>query len=143
MLVRLLYASRATGGIDNESIEAILGQSRASNPAHGITGILCADVRSGVFMQTLEGGRTAINRLYANIVGDPRHTDVTLLDYAVIDERAFGAWHMGSIAIDRLNAGNILRYSETTTLDPYSMSAAAAQAFLLELARGAAVASRD
>ena len=80
MLVRLLYASRSEG-VTQETIEAILAQSRRHNPANGITGILC---HSGdVFMQVLEGGRSAVNALYREICKDPRHDAVTLLHYAL------------------------------------------------------------
>ncbi|MEY4764669.1 MAG: hypothetical protein RI907_1342, partial [Pseudomonadota bacterium] len=55
MLVRLLYASRAAEAVTPDLIESILTQSRAHNPALGITGILCHG--GDAFMQVLEGGR--------------------------------------------------------------------------------------
>ena len=39
MLVRLLYASRASDEIDDSLLHSILERSRASNLEHGITGI--------------------------------------------------------------------------------------------------------
>ena len=50
MLVRLLYASRATDP-GCAAIEEILQQSRTMNPTLGITGILCYG--GGVFLQAL------------------------------------------------------------------------------------------
>ena len=41
MLVRLLYASRAGERLTSTEIDAILARSRAYNPGHGITGVLC------------------------------------------------------------------------------------------------------
>jgi Sensors of blue-light using FAD len=41
MLVRLMYASRATQTVDQEELIAILRQSKANNPGRGITGVLC------------------------------------------------------------------------------------------------------
>jgi len=41
MLVRLMYASRARAGLDNEEVAAILRQSRANNARDGLTGALC------------------------------------------------------------------------------------------------------
>ena len=87
MLVRLLYASRAIDRIDEALLRSILEQSRANNQEHGITGILCTYLEGGVFLQALEGGREAVNRLYGNIVRDTRHHDVTILDFAEIEER--------------------------------------------------------
>jgi len=81
MLVRLLYASRA---IDTspDAIDAILSQSRQYNPSSGITGILCYG--GGIFLQAIEGGRTAISELYGHIQRDPRHKNVALLQYEEI-----------------------------------------------------------
>ena len=41
MLVRLLYASRASDTIDDALVESIVRTSEARNREHGITGILC------------------------------------------------------------------------------------------------------
>ena len=74
---------------------------------------------------------------------DPRHGDVTLLDYAEIRERRFGSWRMGSVNLNRVNVGSILRFSESPVLDPFSMSGPASLALLEELASTAAIVSRD
>ena len=143
MLVRLLYASRAVDGIDDAFIRSILEDSRANNLEHGITGILCTFPKGGVFIQAHEGGRKAVNRLYGNIVRDPRHSDVTLLDYHEIEERRFAGWLMGNVDLNKVNRSSILRYSEKSELDPFSMSGPRALALLEELASSAAIASYD
>ena len=53
MLVRLLYASRAVDDVSQEELLKILSQSKANNPASGITGVLCSSGRT--FLQVLEG----------------------------------------------------------------------------------------
>ena len=122
-MVRLLYASRATA-VSPETIDAILAQSRTRNPTQGITGILCHG--GDVFMQVLEGGRDAVNRLYGSIVRDSRHHDVTLLHFEEIAERRFATWRMGNVRLNRVNLGTVLRFSETAVLDPFAMSGKAA-----------------
>ena len=94
-------------------------------------------------MQLLEGGRAAVNALYGSIVRDPRHCDVTLLDYSEISERRFGSWRMGRVKLNRINQGSILRFSESPVLDPFSMSGQTALALLEELTRTAAIVSGD
>ena len=143
MLVRLLYASRTTTEIDEALVASILERSRQYNQEHGITGILCTASPGNVFLQLLEGGRAAVNTLYGNIVRDPRHTDITLLDYAEISERRFANWRMGRVNLNRVNQGTILRFSENTILDPFSMSGPAALALLEELRTSAALVTRD
>jgi len=143
MLVRLLYASRAVDGIDESFLKSVLEQARANNVEHGITGILCTYPEGGVFIQLLEGGREAVNRLYGNIVRDRRHAEVTLLDFAEIEERRFASWKMGNVDLNKVNKSSILRYSDKAELDPFSMSGRSALALLEELASSAAIASYD
>jgi hypothetical protein len=143
MLVRLLYASRATGPIDEALVASILERAHAYNSAHGLTGILCTSSEGGVFLQVLEGGRAAVNELYGHILRDPRHRDVTLLDYAEIGERRFATWRMGNVNLNRVNMGTILRFSESPVLDPFQPSGKTALALLEELMASAALVSRD
>lgn len=143
MLVRLLYASRAAGAMDDALIDAILTKSRARNAERGITGILCASPGAGVFLQALEGSRTEVNALYHRIVADSRHRDVTLLEYAEIDERRFASWRMGLVDLKKVNPGTIMRYSERAEVDPFSMRGRSAQALLEELTSTAAIVTRD
>jgi hypothetical protein len=143
MLVRLLYASRSSSQIDEALVASILGRSRAHNSAHGITGILCHSSPGEVFLQLLEGGRAAVNVLYAEIVRDPRHRDVTLLDYAEVTARRFASWRMGQVSLNRVNQGSILRFSEGAVLDPFTMSGPTALALLEELVSTAAISSGE
>jgi Sensors of blue-light using FAD len=137
MLVRLLYASRAASTVDTDALSVIFKQSKANNPKLGVTGVLC--FAGGVFMQVLEGGRGAVNQLYHRIARDERHSDVVLLSYEEIGERSFACWSMGQVSLSRLNPALLMKYSETATLDPYSVSGAVSMALFKELAATAAV----
>jgi hypothetical protein len=137
MLVRLMYASRAVPAVDQTALVAILRQSKAANPAHGITGVLCFS--EGIFLQVLEGGRSAVNRLYNRIAADPRHTQVELLKYEEIGERRFAGWSMGQVNMARLNPALLLKYSERATLDPYAVSGQVSMALFEELVATASV----
>ena len=139
MLVRLLYVSRAVDK-DPKAIEAILEASRQHNVAHGITGVLCFG--GGIFLQAIEGGRSAVNALYRHIVADARHTDVVLLDYEEINERRFGGWTMGQVNLSKLNTSIVLKYSERPEFDPYSVSGQVSLALLEELMATASIIGR-
>lgn len=134
MLVRLVYASRAIDPIDKKMLDTIMEQSRSSNVEAGITGMLCACEDTNSFLQALEGGRAQVNALYAHIVCDKRHQDVTLLAYDEIHERRFANWRMGRVDLSRVNPGLILRYAEHPTLDPMTLSSRQATALLAEFA---------
>jgi len=142
MLVRLLYASRTLdNGNDKDAVASILAHSRQFNPSLGITGILCYG--GGVFLQAIEGGRTAVSELYGHIQKDPRHKDVVLLDYEEITERRFGGWTMGTVNLLKLNHSILLKYSEKAELDPYSASGKVSMALLEELMATASIIGRS
>ncbi len=140
MLVRLLYASRALDTTP-AAIEAILAQSRQYNPTSGITGILCYG--GGIFLQAIEGGRTAISELYGHIQRDARHKDVVLLQYEEIAERRFSGWTMGQVNLLKLNQSILLKYSEKPELDPYAASGKVSFALLEELMATASIIGRS
>ena len=139
MLVRLLYASRAVD-TSPDAIDAILAQSRQSNPTCGITGILCYG--GGIFLQAIEGGRMPVSELYGHIQKDPRHKDVVLLHYEEVTERRFGGWTMGQVNMSKLNHSILLKYSEKPELDPYSVSGKVSLALLEELMATASIIGR-
>ncbi|MEY4882478.1 MAG: hypothetical protein RIS34_332 [Pseudomonadota bacterium] len=139
MLVRLLYASRALD-TSPDAIDAILSQSRQSNPSCGITGILCYG--GGIFLQAIEGGRMAVSELYGHIQKDARHKDVVLLHYEEIAERRFGGWTMGLVNMSKINTSILLKYAEKPELDPYAVSGKVSLALLEELMATASIIGR-
>lgn len=139
MLVRLLYVSRAVETIP-DAIDTILLKSRQHNPSGGITGILCYG--GGIYLQAIEGGRGAVNQLYARIMQDCRHKNVVLLHYEEILERRYGGWTMGQVNIAKINASIILKYAERAELDPYAVSGQVSLALLEELMATASIIGR-
>jgi Sensors of blue-light using FAD len=140
MLVRLLYASRAAEPVTPDLVDSVLAQCRAHNPGLGITGILCHG--GDVFMQVLEGGRTAVNALYAEIVRDPRHRDIAVLHFEEVTERRFAGWTMGQVNLARINPSILLKYSERPVLDPFAVSGKVSMALLEELIATASIIGR-
>ena len=141
MLVRLLYASRAAEALTPDVIESILAASRKTNPALGVTGLLCHS--DEIFMQVLEGGRDTVNHLYSRICSDSRHRDVIVLHYEEITERRFSNWTMGQVNLERVNPSILLKYSERPVLDPYAVSGKVSMALLDELLATACIVSRS
>ncbi len=139
MLVRLMYASRATETVRPEVLSAILKKSTQNNPAAGVTGVLCFS--GDVFLQVLEGGRSSVSKLYNRIAVDPRHSEVVLLSYEDIAERSFASWSMGQVNMGRLNPALLLKYSEKAVLDPYAVTGKVSMALLNELVATASVMS--
>jgi hypothetical protein len=140
MLVRLLYASRASTPTDASVYDSILEQSRARNPKLGITGILCFS--ENLFIQVLEGGRDEVCELYNTIVRDGRHQHVRILSFEEIRERRFGSWTMGQVNLAKVNPALLLKYGERAELNPFEGSAHATLALLDELIATALVVGR-
>jgi hypothetical protein len=140
MLVRLLYASRASDTVTQDIIESIMHSARQHNPALGITGVLCHG--GDVYMQVLEGGRSQVNALYNKIVRDDRHREVMLLYYVEVSERHFAHWTMGQVNLTKVNPSLLLKYSDKPTLDPFSTSGRASMALLEELIATAQIVGR-
>ncbi len=91
-LCRLIYVSKAVSPIDPKSINDIADVSARRNAEMGVTGILLATKTH--YLQVLEGEVEAVNQIYCNVVGDPRHTDVILIAYQKIAELQFKEWAM-------------------------------------------------
>jgi len=140
MLVRLLYASRATAPPTPSVYESILEQSRVHNPRLGITGILCYS--DDLFIQVLEGGRDAVCELYNTLVRDERHRDVRILSFEEIRERRFGGWTMGQVNLAKVNPSLLLKYGERAEWNPFIASGQASMALLEELIATALVVAR-
>ena len=140
MLVRLLYASRATGPMSASLVDSILEHSRKNNPAQGITGVLCYS--DELFIQALEGGRDEVCELYNSIVRDDRHNQVRILSFEEISERRFGSWTMGYVNVAKVNPALLLKYAKMPVLNPFNCSGSASLALLDELIATAAVMNR-
>ncbi len=136
-LIQLIYASVARDGLDYSELTAILRTATTSNASCGITGILT--VGNGAFLQALEGERASVNRLYARIVADPRHTDCEILRYGRIVTRGFNEWSMKLVGLDDQPTAKrralVSRHSGRAVFEPRDMSGAQAAAFLHDLAR--------
>ncbi len=141
MMVRLVYVSRSGTAVDRRLIDAIISRSKNTNPAVGVTGVLC--YTGELFMQVLEGGREAVNRLYNDIARDERHREVTLIEYTEITERQFANWTMGEVNLEKVNPSVLLRHAELPTLDPYQLGAKACAALVQDLLSSAVVVSRS
>jgi hypothetical protein len=132
-LVRLIYASQSTELAKLDILVSILKVARKNNKKGGITGILCYDPK--YFLQWLEGPRDSINNLYSIIMKDPRHKNVTLLDYQEISVRTFERWSMAYASTSKANRSLLFKYSVGLSFDPYNLNAEGARGFLMELSK--------
>ena len=128
VLVRLIYASRIKPGHGPNDVLKIVEVSEKNNKKMGITGALCYGPR--YFLQCLEGPRDAVNQLYNKIITDDRHTEVELLYYDDIDERAFTDWSMGYALAQKTLNEIVFRFGGNQQFTPYNFSGKQAVRFL-------------
>ncbi len=84
--------ARKNGAVVPVGLSTIFSVARKKNAKHNITGIL--SYRNGYYIQVLEGDSLVVDRLYSNILSDPRHHQVTTLFESPISHRFFPNWDM-------------------------------------------------
>ncbi|UZK69069.1 BLUF domain-containing protein [Sphingomonas sp. S1-29] len=98
-LYTFVYCSRAAEGVDDMEVDRIIESAQRYNLAKGITGVLVFG--SGVFFQWIEGPPAEVQKLIANLHGDPRHYDIVPLDRSEEKrERLYPNWEMERVEAD-------------------------------------------
>jgi hypothetical protein len=128
MQVRVLYVSRAVGPQTSTVTASILATAQAHNRQNGIGGVLCQG--QGLYLQVLEGERSAVHRLYARIVADSRHSDVEMLHLEEVNERRYADWSMAHVNL--ADDAPMLRLKHPE-FDPYSAPGALVMTLVDEL----------
>ncbi|MDP3551949.1 MAG: BLUF domain-containing protein [Novosphingobium sp.] len=73
-------------------VKSIAAKALKHNPAVGLTGAL---LFTGThFAQILEGARTAIDQLMEQVIQDPRHDHLVIVDKGPLKVRQFADWSM-------------------------------------------------
>lgn len=141
-LIQIVYVSRSTftsmsaeQGIE-PSVARILAQSRVNNARRGLVGALYFG--DGCFFQCLEGRTGDVERLYAALLKDPRHTDLKVLTRRPIERTHFATWAMKYVPLDAPMKA-LLRELGLPTFDPYRFDEAAVAKVLDMLGTGADV----
>ncbi len=97
---RLTYISKASPELSSSEIRQIEQLSVENNRRDQITGVLL--YLSGLFFQVLEGEEDNLDKLFAKISQDKRHTDVLCLKMEnFITDRRFPDWAMKIINLDK------------------------------------------
>ena len=130
-LVRLLYASKVKAGFTPADLQSVLEAARRHNVKKGISGLLAFN--GDYFLQVLEGGREAVNRLYQSIACDGRHEDILLLQLSEVSERMFPRWSMAYVPTAMLTRDLLMRFSCNGQFVPLEMGASSCLGLLQAL----------
>jgi hypothetical protein len=110
-MLSIVYSSTAERSFDDVDLAQLLAQSRTTNEAHGLTGLLVH--REGRFLQLIEGEEDDVRERMAAILADDRHGRIATLMEEHITERQFPAWTMGMARYDARVAERIPGYRES------------------------------
>lgn len=103
-LVRLIYASRATGGaVSSEMATTIVSKSIQNNRVSDISGLLL--IGADRFLQVLEGPAGEVEQTFARVASDTRHSDMTVLARRAGEKRMFRDWNMACRHLGLNDAG--------------------------------------
>lgn len=126
-------ASREGLGVEPE-VARILIQSRLNNPRRGLVGALYYG--DGCFFQCLEGPAQAIDALYADLLRDPRHRDLKVLQRRSIRGLSFSEWAMKYVP-GAADVRALMKQRRQARFDPYRFDPATVDAMVDLLRRGA------
>lgn len=138
ILVSLTYASRAKYAVSSADFLKILQQAKKNNSANGITGMMTCNKE--YFLQTIEGPRAQINRLFQSLLSDKRHFDLQVIESREIKVREWAEWSMNYASPTSSNRAIYLKYSTTVSFNPYYLNSEATRALLHELSTKRAIA---
>ena len=92
-MFHIVYVSTATRPFTDADAEQVLGQARAFNDEHGVTGLLLHV--GDTFLQVLEGESDAVEAAYRGAAESSRHSDVLRTPAIPVAGRVFPEWAMG------------------------------------------------
>lgn len=92
-MLQVSYVSRSSEPMPAEQLLALLLQCRKNNAEKGVTGMLLFG--NGTFLQVIEGDDDIIDGLVGQILIDPRHAQVQMLNRKPITDRQYADWSMG------------------------------------------------
>ena len=107
--IQIVYASKATGNVDDAQLEKILKTAVRNNAAKKVTGMLL--YTKGSFLQVLEGEASVIEALITQIKADTRHRDVEVVVRTSIKEHEFKNWSMGYRRLNESDAKAMMNFA--------------------------------
>ena len=90
-VTQLIYVS-SPFGFDDQTLAGILLDARRRNLRDNITGALIA--RRDLYLQLLEGPKSAVEAAYHRIRVDDRHADIRAVHSRRVEHRLFARWAM-------------------------------------------------
>lgn len=127
----MIYVSQPNDATAYEDLNELLRLAQVNNQRHDLTGLLAFNYK--YFLQVIEGGRTEVSQLLGNLYADPRHKNLTVLEFDQIERRIFSDWSMQLVPSAAISKDLLLRLGSTSQFEPMSFSKTNALDLLTEL----------
>ena len=93
LVLSLTYVSSTQELLSVQELVELLEAIRPKNEELELTGMLLYS--GGNVIQTLEGPEESVEKVFASIESDPRHTGIRVLQREQVETRTFPRWSMG------------------------------------------------
>jgi len=122
-LVALTYVSTARVEWGMPDFERIRRSSERHNARMDITALLAYATSS--FLHLIEGEERAVINVFNRIEQDPRHSEITVIDWRFTVDRFFGEWRMAVCRLGQADADAhpVLAPHFERGFDPYALAA--------------------
>lgn len=97
---KIIYSSSAVGSWDSDQLRDLGRSACLANINKDITGVLFHS--EGRFVQLLEGPNEQLDKLFAQIQVDQRHTDINVLSHSIGIKRSCPQWAMAFMDLDEV-----------------------------------------
>lgn len=114
MIYYISYVSSAVKTLSDADLLTMLTKFRNNNKANNLTGMLL--YLEGTFIQTIEGDKETVNKLYEKIKIDTRHKDIFKMLDGYWKNRNFSDWSMAFRSMTKSEAKKIIGYSDISDL---------------------------
>ena len=130
MQYQLLYISRASDNMSDDSLIDLMSTCSSFNKDNNITGMLL--YINNKFIQVLEGDKNKVNELIDNIRKDSRNNDLYILRQSDVENKEFNDWSMGvKLSDDNKASSDLVDIENTDAIKKLLSGDSAAKQMLL------------
>ena len=104
-MLSLTYVSSTKELLSVPELVELLESVRPKNDELELTGMMLYS--GGNVIQTLEGPEESVEKVFASIAADPRHTGIRVLQREQVETRAYPEWSMGFRNLGEREAGDV------------------------------------
>lgn len=116
-MLQIVYTSTATRQLDSIELAALCDRSENNNRRDEVSGFLL--IKSGKYLQVIEGPKEVVEDAFIRIIQDSRHTSVFVLSRRLTTRREFGQWEMACYRSLSEHDEYVVRIMQLTQSAPY------------------------